>query len=48
MQDFVAPFINATEIQIKQRAVDNGLVINGVGLEWGLKGWMWFGLREER
>lgn len=25
-----------------------GLVIKGVGLAWGLKGWMWFGPRKER
>lgn len=35
MLDFVASFINATEIQIKQRTVGNGLVIKGGGIGMG-------------
>lgn len=35
MLDFVAPFINVTEIQIMQRAVDNSLIINGGGIGMG-------------
>lgn len=33
--DFLAPLINATEIQIKQRTVGNGLVIKGDGIGMG-------------
>lgn len=35
MLDFVARFINATEIRIKQRTVGNGLVIMGGGIGMG-------------
>lgn len=31
----MAPFINVTEIQIMQRAVDNSLIINGGGIGMG-------------
>ena len=31
----MAPFINATEIQIMRRAVGNGLIINGGGIGMG-------------
>lgn len=37
MLDFVAPFINATEIQIMQKAIGNSLIINGGGIEMGLE-----------
>lgn len=33
----MTPLINATEIQIKQRAVGNSLIKKEVGLEWSLE-----------